>query len=327
MQGVRKELVGLTNNWIITTSFGYDSTVLIPLVESIQRHSPKSHLLVLTDSSGLAELSSLKRHYPFLTIKSVEPAPKVIRGRFALARKILSRSQKLIRRILQQSRYGILVEKGGPPISIEDPRRLHLSTCQAHLLIRRFFWVKKLLRSESMQGVDYVLLTDARDVVLQSDPFQGCGERLITGEEGEAIGQSPMNHGWIAKAYGKPLADDLSQHQALCAGVLIGSRSQMEAYLDCFCASTLAIMRQQRTALLPNWDQGIHNKILRIDQPVELVCSAADGLISTLGCIKPERIAVDRDGRVVVDGKVPAVLHQYDRHPGLVTHLQQLLQP
>ncbi len=321
-----KRLVVVANNWIITTSFSYSALVLTPLLESIRRHCPGASVLILTDNAGLEQLASLPKRYNQVILRAVNTPPKVIHGHFALARKILSRSQRSIRRSLQQ--VGLRNRgKGERPISIEQPRRLSLSTCQAHLLIRRFFWIKHLLEQEILGEVDYLMLTDARDVVLQSDPFQGCGNQLITGEEGETIAQSPMNRDWLAKAYSNSLALELSPYQALCAGVTIGSKAQMLAYLDCFCDSTLAIMRRQGTALLPNWDQGIHNKILRIDRPVALLCSPADGLISTVGLVGSDRIQLDCEGQVVVDGTVPAVLHQYDRHPALVKHLQRSYQP
>lgn len=316
----------MANNWIITTSFSYDAIVLTPLLESIDRYCPDASVLILTDKAGLEQLANLPKRYRQVTLRAVNAPPKVIHGRLALARKILSRSHKLIRRSLQQT--GRLIHwKGERPISIEQPRRLSLSTCQAHLLIRRFFWIQHLLEREILGKVDYLMLTDARDVVLQGDPFKGCGNQLMTGEEGETIGQSPMNKDWLRKAYSNALAFELSHYQALCAGVLIGSKAQMLAYLNCFCDSTLAIMRRQGTSLLPNWDQGIHNKILRIDQPVELDCSPANGLISTVGLVGSDRIQLDGEGQVVVDGTVPAVLHQYDRHPALVKHLQLVFRP
>jgi hypothetical protein len=64
-----------------------------------------------------------------------------------------------------------------------------------------------------------------------------------------------------------------------------------------------------------------------MNQPVNLICSPADGLISTVGLVSPDRIQLNLEGQVVVDGKVPAVVHQYDRHPTLVKHLQQVYKP
>jgi len=308
------------------TSFSYNALALTPLLESIDRHCPDASVLILTDKAGLEQLANLAKRYRQVILRAVNTPPKVIHGQFALARKILSRSLIVIRRSLQKT--GRLIRGNGErPISIEKPRRLSLSTCQAHLLIRRFFWIQHLLERDILGEVDYLMLTDARDVVLQGDPFKGCGNQLMTGEEGETIAQSPMNKDWLRKAYSSELALELSHYQALCAGVLIGSKAQMLAYLNCFCDSTLGIMRRQGTSLLPNWDQGIHNKILRIDQPVALVCSPANGLISTVGLVGADRIQLDGEGQVVVDGTVPAVVHQYDRHPALVKHLQQVYQP
>ena len=320
-------LVVVAKNWIITTSFGYEAFVLRPLLESIRRFAPSSGVLILTDVAGLAQLSSLTAHDQQVLLRAVKTPPKVIRGPFALARKILSRSQKIIRRTLQQAGHTIRGARQPLKISIEEPRRLSLSTCQAHLLIRRFFWVKEILDSESLGEVKNLMLCDARDVVLQRDPFADCPHPFITGEEQDTIAESPMNRGWLTKAYSRAVALELGSYQALCAGVLMGAKSQMAAYLDCFCESTLAIMSRQGTSLLPNWDQGIHNKILRINQPVELACSPVDGLISTLGCVPPDRIKINPEGMIVVNGKIPAVIHQYDRHPALVEHLQHVYQP
>ena len=316
----------MAHNWIITTSFSYTASVLTPLLESIRRHCPDTNVLILTDTAGLEELASLAKRYNRVILQAVNRPPKVIHGQFALARKVLSRSQKLIHRSLQQAGQ-LINRKGECQISIEQPRLIRLSTCQAHLLIRRFFWVKQLLENEILGTVDHLMLTDARDVVIQSDPFKDCGDQLVTGEEGDTIAASPLNRNWLTEAYSNSLVLELSDYQALCAGVLIGSKNQMEAYLQCFCESTLAIMRRKGTALLPNWDQGIHNKILRMDQPVNLICSPADGLISTVGLVGPDRIELNQEGQVVVDGQVPAVLHQYDRHPALVKHFQQGIQP
>jgi hypothetical protein len=56
-------------------------------------------------------------------------------------------------------------------------------------------------------------------------------------------------------------------------------------------------------------------------------CSPVDGLIITLGCVRPDRIKLNSEGLIVVNGKIPAVIHQYDRHPALVEHLQHVYQP
>ena len=85
---------------------------------------------------------------------------------------------------------------------------------------------------------------------------------------------------------------------------------------DCAEISRHAVAR--RTVLIPIWDQAYHNMILRQDPPSDLNLMSWDSQLATVGEVPSEFLAVQPDGQISVNGNVPAILHQNDRHCAVV---------
>lgn len=303
---------------VITTAFSYGPADLWPLLHSLEQHAPTAEVLVLTSNDDLRGLTPLLEVFPRLSLETMAHPPHVIRGRFALPRKLASRTKRWLRRRQQG-----LVQQ--PAIAIEQARRFGLSTTHAHFLIRRFFWAQQCLVQERWHNHDAVMLCDVRDVVVQADPFADLGNQLTTGEEFGLFDHCAMNRRWIRTAYGRDEERRLHGQPALCAGVVIGSRQQIQLYLNMFCRDALDIMGRHRTSCLSNLDQAIHNKILRNPSGLQLAISPVNGPIATVGCVPAEAIAVpNAAGPVTVMGRKPTVLHQYDRRPALVQHIRAM---
>ena len=301
---------------VITTAFSYGPNELWPLIHSLQQYAPTAEVLVLTAAEDLDRLAPLIENFSSVTLESVELPPRVIRGRLAIPRKLGSRTKRWLRQRQQQW-------ISQPSIAIEQPRRLALSTAQAHFLIRRFFWAQAKLRQPRWQNHDAVMLCDSRDVVVQGNPFESLGDNLVTGEEFNLFDNCRMNRRWVRQTYGRELEETLFGRPSLCAGVVAGSRRQMQLYLDLFCEDTLNVMRSHGTSCLANLDQAIHNKILRKPSDLQLAISLVNGMIATMGCIPAERCKLpDGPGPVEVMGTVPKVIHKYDRHTLLSLHVQ-----
>jgi hypothetical protein len=301
---------------VITTAFCYGPTEVWPLLHSLEQHAPTAEVLVLTGEEDLKRLAPLTDSFSQLSLETVALPPRVIRGPFALPRKMASRSKRWLRRQQQQ-----FIQK--PSIAIEEARRFGLSTAHSHFLIRRFFWAKERLGQERWRHHKSVMLCDVRDVVVQGDPFADIGEALISGEEFGLIDHCAMNRKWVRDAYGSEQEGLLLGKPALCAGVVIGAKEQMDLYLDLFCRDALDMMRRHGTSHEPNLDQAIHNKILRNPSKLQTAISAVNGTIATVGCIPDDAIEVlDNSGRVKVMGQIPTVIHQYDRRSLLVQHVE-----
>jgi hypothetical protein len=78
-----------------------------------------------------------------------------------------------------------------------------------------------------------------------------------------------------------------------------------------------------KVALIAQYDQGIHNYLIysgRVD--LDLTDNRA-GIIATLHYENPDNIQMDAaSGVVTVQGKAPAIIHQYDRHNNLVAFMR-----
>lgn len=173
----------------------------------------------------------------------------------------------------------------------------------------------------SLPDVTAVLVTDVRDVLFQDDPFRQpvTGLELFTEEAGVTIGKQVANRDWILDLYGPSVLAQLEAKPVSCCGTVIGDRASVLHYL--------AEMRQEsfwRRKPLTAHDQGIHNYLLWTGRlaPMRLVANG-EGRVLTMALMA----TIDRNEQGFVinrDGSVPAVIHQYDRHPEAQA-LQELL--
>lgn len=164
---------------------------------------------------------------------------------------------------------------------------------------------------------DRVLFTDVRDVVFQGDPFAlDTGPGLAAFAESGTIGADPCNAGWIRDVYGPAMLERLREKPILCAGTTLGSVEAALAYTIRMARE----LRERKGSGLWGRDQGMHNALLWTGELEARLLRNGAG-VYTLALVTPETIRFDRDGQVVVEGCVPAVLHQYDRHPVLAALL------
>jgi hypothetical protein len=171
-----------------------------------------------------------------------------------------------------------------------------------HFLLRRF------LRRHT--GHARVMLTDVRDVLFQSDPFRlPFPSEVVFAAEDKRIQDCATNSSWIRHAYGEEILDAVRTQAVTCAGTVFGSHAGVLRYLDLMCA-------QVRRRPQEDGDQGLHNVLAWGLRPAGMAVDLADSIVATLDGTPAERVAF-RDGLVFVDGRVPAVVHQWDRQDAL----------
>jgi len=165
---------------------------------------------------------------------------------------------------------------------------------------------------------DQIFLTDVRDVFFQRDPFIPLvdGLELYLEDASLTLGAERRNRQWIRDLYGAQELAALSHYVVSCSGTVAGRCDEILTYLA---AMSEELSRHRRP--LGSHDQGAHNYLLRR----RLLGSATikengHGRVLTMGGMAT--VHRDADGTVLnADGTVPAVLHQYDRHPSLATEL------
>lgn len=170
-------------------------------------------------------------------------------------------------------------------------------------------------------------MSDLRDTAFQADPFnailgQAGPATLYTfhGVESRTIGQCGWNGGWVKDCFGEAKLRSISTKPILCSGVSIGHFEMALAYAKQMSAviSNPDFANCERNGV----DQGVHNvlvhdKRVRGVQIVPQRASLVANLQAGVAVISGKQVTKASDGRPV------AIVHQYDRFPGLAQHYSQ----
>lgn len=305
-------------NLIITSSFGYQPEQLLPFLESAHRSCKDAKMVMITTATDAACYGSLKERYSnldfFLIPEKVRSRP-TSDGKLSEKSRLLAKKIKLLSLLLIKSKLRLK-----PIIRQDTPSLFGLSMLNVHVCIRRYFAARDLLASRDKAWIGSVLLADVRDVIFQSDPFDHVRSGRYTGDEILKVKDCHSNTVWIKDAYGADVYDKLAERISVCSGVSLGTMASMQDYLDAFCRETFRVMQDKCLDTLPVWDQAFHIKLLLLDGlPFQMV--PWNGFLATVAQAGSEHLRVNAEGLVEVDGHVPAILHQYDRHPPIQEHI------
>lgn len=200
------------------------------------------------------------------------------------------------------ARFGILLRDPGPYLG-----------GGVHPMIARFRMYRDFL-DENGQDYGQVLLTDVRDVLFQDDPFliPRAGEVSFAAED-VLIGANDLNAMWVRAVAGDSVLREIGHCPVSCAGTTIGSTAGIQAYLAQMCG----LFDQMGFDRSRNFDQGVHNVLVSKIRPEWGVLDTEDRIVGTVGCTSADRVAIV-EGVILVDGRRPAVVHQWDRHRDMV---------
>ncbi len=283
---------------IITAATGYSEADLQPFLRSVDFACPDSRVFLIAYKRDCSRVEKLRRQFPF-----VEPV--YVRQKF-------NRGGRVYRWIAGHFIGKDYFKCGWLWRS--------LGRYSLNIMLDRFFLALEIVQTHR-NSLTNVLLTDSRDVVLQQNPFRRIGRRLVSGLEEKTIGDCSINSGWIIEVYGNNVHTSLSSRRIVCAGVTLGPVREVEQYLLTMCGEIWKCLPQ--VALIAQYDQGIHNYLIysgRVD--LDLTDNRA-GIIATLHYENPNNIQMDAvSGVVTVQGKAPAIIHQYDRHDNLVAFMK-----
>ncbi len=171
--------------------------------------------------------------------------------------------------------------------------------------------------------VDYVMLSDVRDVIFQRDPFDHHFDNdleVFLESPSITIGNEPFNRGWIKNLYGEKTLHELSSNTVCCSGTTMGTRAGMERYLRLMIAE---LERHDRP--LGSHDQGVHNFLLRTNQfqPVTIYHNGESPVL-TMGMEAARMLSQNEEQEILnLNGQVAPVVHQYDRYPELYEQVKK----
>ena len=183
-----------------------------------------------------------------------------------------------------------------------------------HPLNARFFMFRDLLDANRGR-YEQVMISDARDVIFQADPFAMSSASAVTfAIEEITFANENLNARWISERYGANVLARIRRRPVACAGTTLGPMDGIRQYLAAMCAE----IGQEGYDRSVNYDQASHNYIAWVLQPDWFMADLDDHIVSTVGCTSAERITI-ASGTILVGDYLPPVIHQWDRHPKLAT--------
>jgi len=191
-----------------------------------------------------------------------------------------------------------------------------------HPMLGRYFYASKLLREVNDRR--FIALIDSRDVVFQSDPFDGLNRvALLVAEEDTSVAENGATRSWITQLSRclDTVLEDILPKPVICAGVTLGTAAIMRKYLKAFTHS--AMLGGGVIGATAGFDQGLHNIILRRGSIPEVdILPVGNTLITHLCGNWAELFDLDLNRGVIgkADHKTASIVHFYDRKVQLVSY-------
>lgn len=199
-----------------------------------------------------------------------------------------------------------------------------IQTLPANARIIKYYDVLKQMRLEDRLA-RRILLTDVRDVIFQSDPFDYDYSDAIfytLYAPDFRVSDSPVDLMWFRRAYGDAIADHVANLPLACCGTVLGTGAGILEYVSVFLEQYLGI--DQGVRAVQFLDQTIHNYILHegLVRPARILDN--HDVIGTL-MLGRRDFMLDADFRVTgLNGKIPSILHGYDRQPDMLAYVRQV---
>lgn len=209
---------------------------------------------------------------------------------------------------------------------ISEFTRAHLQRCQRIICVDIPARYKNILVIHTrwkicadfleQYGANYAqaFITDTRDVIFQSDifkSFEGYTNYLGYATEGLSIGEDKIyNYFWLESCFGREAADKLSDKTIICCGTVIGTVNELKIFCRIMWEALKdeTIWGHEQAAM----NYLIHEKLLSIKNLIEI---DVDGEIFTMGFAEDFYISGEK---ILRGGRVPAVVHQYNRYESLI---------
>lgn len=178
---------------------------------------------------------------------------------------------------------------------------------------------KMFLRYVENHGDEYeqIFICDTRDLIFQGDIFECFTDKknfLGYATEADDIKGSrtnvKLNYQWLESFFDKNIANDLADKDIICCGTVIATTEEMKIFLEKmieFNPDFHPVGNDQATE-----QYIIYKKLLPIKNIIKIDCWTGEIFTSFLF---HEYNPMELDGNLILrgDGKIPAVVHQYDR--------------
>ena len=128
----------------------------------------------------------------------------------------------------------------------------------------------------------------------------------------------------LTSNYGEAVAKELEPNRILCSGTTLGSQEMIIQYIVTL-MNQRDIKKMMEVGGIPD-EQAPYNYLFYKNLIPHTKLENGVG-VGTLCLVHPNQLQILDDGRVSVYGKIPSVIHQWDRHnlvPHLINHYSDL---
>ena len=173
--------------------------------------------------------------------------------------------------------------------------------------------------------VDWVFFLDTRDVVFQADPFTALPAAdviFFEEKEGYTFRTAKRNRTWLIGTFGQrwlPMLEDL---EVLCGGTVLAKHEAAVSF--CKLKLVMGTMVPDERHARSGVDQMTTNMIARLGLIPRFAVMPYDQQVATLSKANLEFLVPAADDLFLNRaGRLPAVIHQYDRVPEIQTTISQ----
>jgi hypothetical protein len=201
-----------------------------------------------------------------------------------------------------------------------------------HVVSSRFLKYYDIVKE--MDNYKSYLLADLRDVFFQSNPFEKLPSEkylfMFTEDPAVTLDIEEHHTRMMSRLFGPDELVKFKEKKIICSGTILGTRNEMMTFLNMF---AIYLSKVQKKSPHICWemllDQVITNHICHVESVGDFMQIKDNGdIVGTIGhCITHPNHSGDMklDGDVIyLDGKVPAIIHQYDRSPELFSHFSRV---
>ena len=173
--------------------------------------------------------------------------------------------------------------------------------------------------------VDWVFLLDTRDVVFQADPFTvlpAADIIFIEEKQGCTFGTARRNRTWLIDTLGQRWLPILEDQGVLCGGTVLATREGAVSFckLKLIMGTMIPVDRHDKSGV----DQITTNMIARLGLIPRSAIMPYDQQVATLSKANLDFLVPAADDLFLNRaGRLPAVIHQYDRVPQIQTAIRQ----
>ncbi|MFY0607975.1 MAG: hypothetical protein JXR10_14750 [Cyclobacteriaceae bacterium] len=301
----------MKKNLVIGAALGYNSAQLRPFVSTLRATGYTGDIVFFIAHNADEELID------FLYSFDVTPV-RIQRFLNWIPKKIQIRRFSKYLRFIHKNYYHFL------SWFIKDEKRfIHAvgSTSAWFLSVAcsRYFYYYDYLNKHSGE-YNYAMLSDVKDVVFQTDPFENIKEQKIyyaVENPAVRIKDQPGNDKWVRTLFGDSVHAELALNKISCSGTTLAYISCMIPYLE----EMIKILglNSYKIPGLFGYDQGAHNYVVwkKLIRDFELI-ENGEGPVTTMYTSEYHDFIVSEDGLMLnKDGSKVSVIHQYFGHPDL----------